>query len=205
VIDNYQYHTFTGMIRQESIAAIEGYIRHLVSPTAEEWEAFQSILIEKRLSKKDFLLKQGQTCTFIAFVTHGYLREYNFLQDKEVTVDFTSPNNFVTDYSSFLLQSPSAQYIECLTDVEYIMFKRADMLRLYDRYKTWERFGRLIAERLFCNAEMRRKNVISKNVEDLYHDFVRDFPHIVQHVPQYYIASYLGLSPEHLSRIRKKA
>jgi CRP-like cAMP-binding protein len=204
VIDNYQYHTFTGMIRQESIVAIEGYIRRFVSPTAEEWDAFQSILTEKRISKKELLLKQGQVCTFIAFVTQGYLREYNFLQDKDVTVDFISPNNFVTDYPSFLLQSPSAQYIEALTDVEFIIFKRDDIHRLYDQYKTWERFGRLIAERIFCNAEIRRKNFISKSAEDLYHDFVREYPHIVQHVPQYYIASYLGLSPEHLSRIRKK-
>lgn len=193
------------MISQESTASIEGYIRKFVSPNTEEWEAFRSILTEKRLEKKELLLKQGQVCTFIAFITDGYLREYNFVQDKDVTVDFTSPNNFVTDYPSFLLQSPSIQYIEALTDVEYFIFKRDDIHRLYDQYKVWERFGRLIAERIFCNAEIRRKNIISKSAEELYHDFVRGYPHIVQQVPQYYIASYLGLSPEHLSRIRKKA
>lgn len=192
------------MSSQESIALIEAYVRQVVSPNAEEWEAFRGILTPKRIRKKELILKQGQVCTFIAFVTEGFLREYNFLHDKDVTVDFISPGNFVTDYPSFLLQSPSVQYIEALTDVECLLFKRDDIHRLYDQYKTWERFGRLIAERIFCNAEMRRKNIISKSAEDLYHDFVRDYPQVVQHVPQYYIASYLGLSPEHLSRIRRK-
>jgi CRP-like cAMP-binding protein len=192
------------MTNQESIALIEGYVRQLVSPNAEEWEAFRGILSPRRIRKKELILKQGQVCTFIAFVTEGFLREYNFLHDKDVTVDFISPSHFVTDYPSFLLQSPSLQYIEALTDVECLVFKRDDIHRLYDQYKTWERFGRLIAERIFCNAEARRKNIISKSAEDLYHDFVREYPHVVQHVPQYYIASYLGLSPEHLSRIRRK-
>ncbi|MBT1707347.1 Crp/Fnr family transcriptional regulator [Fulvivirgaceae bacterium PWU5] len=192
------------MTNQESISLIEGYVRQVVSPNAEEWEAFRGILSPRRIRKKELILKQGQVCTFIAFVTEGFLREYNFLHDKDVTVDFISPSHFVTDYPSFLLQSPSVQYIEALTDVECLVFKRDDIHRLYDQYKTWERFGRLIAERIFCNAEARRKNIISKSAEDLYHDFVREYPHVVQHVPQYYIASYLGLSPEHLSRIRRK-
>jgi CRP-like cAMP-binding protein len=192
------------MTSQESIALIEGYVRQLVSPNAGEWEAFRGILRPRRIRKKELILKQGQVCTFIAFVTEGFLREYSFLHDKDVTVDFISPSHFVTDYPSFLLQSPSVQYIEALTDVECLVFKRDDIHRLYDQYKTWERFGRLIAERIFCNAEARRKNSISKSAEDLYHDFVREYPHVVQHVPQYYIASYLGLSPEHLSRIRRK-
>jgi len=192
------------MSTQESIALIEAYVRQVVSPNVEEWEAFRVSLIPKRIRKKELILKQGQVCTFIAFVTEGFLREYNFLHDKDVTVDFISPRNFATDYTSFLLQSPSVQYIEALTDVECLFFKRDDIYRLYDQYKTWERFGRLIAERVFCNAEMRRKNIISKSAEELYHDFVREYPQVVQHVPQYYIASYLGLSPEHLSRIRRK-
>jgi CRP-like cAMP-binding protein len=192
------------MTDQESIASIEAYVRRIVAPDDEEWDAFRSICATKRLKKKELILKQGQVCTFIAFVTQGFLREYNFLQDKDVTVDFISPHNFVTDYPSFLMQSPSMQYIEAITDVECLVLKRDDIHRLYDRYKIWERFGRLMAERIFCNAEIRRKNIISKGAEELYHDFVRDYPHIVQQVPQYYIASYLGLSPEHLSRIRKR-
>lgn len=192
------------MIKPESIASIEAYVRNVVSPNAEEWEAFCGILNTKQIGKKQWLLKQDQVCTFIAFVTEGFLREYNFQGDKEVTVDFISPNNFVTDYPSFLMQSPSVQYIEALTDVECLIFKRDDIHRLYDRYKTWERFGRLMAERIFCKAEIRRKNIIRKSAEDLYHEFVREYPDVVQQVPQYYIASYLGLSPEHLSRIRRK-
>jgi CRP-like cAMP-binding protein len=76
---------------------------------------------------------------------------------------------------------------------------------LFDKYKIWERFGRLIIEKVFCNAEAKRKKIIATTHEEQYRDFASDYPQIVQQVPQYYIASYLGLSPEHLSRIRKKA
>lgn len=192
------------MLDPEPFSALENYIRNMISPTAEEWDAFCKILSVKTISKKEMLLKEGQICNFIAFVSKGILREYNFQDDREVTVDFTTANNFVTDYPSFLMQQPSVQYLEALTDVEVVMINKADINFLYDRYKIWERLGRLMAERIFCKVEVKRKDIIRKSPEELYRDFVKQYPDIIQQVPQYYIASYVGLSPEHLSRIRKK-
>jgi len=187
-----------------SLVKIKAFIERIVQPDADEWKAFEEILQPKKLKKKDLLLKEGQVCTFIAFLNSGVLREYSYQHDKEVTVDFVGENQFTTDYQSFLMKTPSMQYLEALTDVDLLILQKDAVDRLYDKYKIWERFGRLIIERVFCSAEAKRKRIISTSHEEQYRDFVASYPDIIQQVPQYYIASYLGLSPEHLSRLRKK-
>ncbi|WP_298737957.1 Crp/Fnr family transcriptional regulator [uncultured Chitinophaga sp.] len=186
------------------LSKIEAFVRKIVQPNEEEWEALANILHPKTLKKKDLLLKAGQVCTFIAFINSGVLREYNYLYDKEVTVDFMGANQFTSDYQSFIMQAPSRQYIEALTDAEVLILQKDAINALYDQYKIWERFGRLIIEKVFCNAEEKRKKIIASTHEEQYRDFVATYPDIIQQVPQYYIASYLGLTPEHLSRLRKK-
>lgn len=183
---------------------IEAFVRTLVQPDAEEWEALATIIHPKKLKKRELLLEAGQVCTFIAFINSGVLREYNYQYDKEVTVDFVEDNQFTSDYQSFIMQVPSKQYIEALTDVDMLIMRRDEVNTLYDKYKIWERFGRLIIEKVFCRAEEKRKKIIAATHEELYREFAASYPQIVQKVPQYYIASYLGLTPEHLSRLRKK-
>jgi CRP-like cAMP-binding protein len=187
-----------------SLLKIEAFVRTLVQPNEEEWEALANILHPKKLKKRELLLEAGQVCTFIAFLNSGVLREYNYQYDKEVTVDFVGEDQFTSDYQSFLSQSPSRQYIEALTDVDVLIMKRDAINALYDKYKIWERFGRLIIEKVFCRVEEKRKKIIAATHEEQYRDFVASYPQIIQKVPQYYIASYLGLTPEHLSRLRKK-
>lgn len=183
---------------------IEAFVRTLVQPDAGEWQALAEIIHPKKLKKKELLLEAGQVCTFIAFINSGVLREYNYQYDKEVTVDFMEDGQFTSDYQSFIMQVPSRQYIEALTDVDLLIMRRDEVNALYDKYKIWERFGRLIIERVFCRAEEKRKKIIAATHEELYREFAVLYPQIVQNVPQYYIASYLGLTPEHLSRLRKK-
>jgi CRP-like cAMP-binding protein len=192
------------MANPESLVKIEAFIRMIIQPNAEEWAAFTRIVNLKKLKKKDLLLKEGQICNFIAFLNSGVLREYSFQNDKETTVDFVSENQFTSDYQSFIMQVPSMQYLEALTDVDLLILKKEDINSLYDQYKIWERFGRLIIENVFCGAEAKRKKIISTSHDEQYRDFAATYPQIVQQVPQYYIASYLGLTPEHLSRLRKK-
>jgi CRP-like cAMP-binding protein len=187
-----------------SMVQIEAFIRQFVQPDALEWKAFVDAIQFKSLEKKDILLKEGQVCNFIAFINSGVLREYLYLNDKETTVDFMGKNQFTSDYQSFILKTPSQQYLEALTDVELIILKKEAIDKLFDEFKIWERFGRLIIEHIFCSAEQKLKKIIATTHEEQYRDFVVSYPHIIQQVPQYYIASYLGLTPEHLSRIRKK-
>jgi CRP-like cAMP-binding protein len=192
------------MTDPESLIKIETFIRTIVQPNAEEWEAFARAVQFKRLKKKDLLLEEGQVCRFIAFLNSGVLREYSYQNGKETTVDFVDENQFTSDYQSFILQIPSKQYLEALTDVDLLILKKEAINSLYDKYKIWERFGRLIIERIFCIAEAKRKKIIATTHDEQYRNFVEAYPQIIQKVPQYYIASYLGITPEHLSRLRKK-
>jgi len=193
------------MTDTESLVKIKVFIEKIVRPTEEEWRAFEEILQIKKLKKKELLLKEGQICTFIAFLNSGVLREYSYQNDKEITVDFVGGNQFTSDYQSFILRTPSKQYLEALTDVDLIILQKEDVDALYDQYKIWERFGRLIIERVFCTVEAKRKSIIATTHEEQYRNFVDTYPDIIRQVPQYYIASYLGLTPEHLSRLRKKS
>ncbi|ACU59041.1 Crp/Fnr family transcriptional regulator [Chitinophaga pinensis] len=192
------------MIDPQSLIHIEAFIRKIVQPDPEEWNAFAQIVELKTLKKKELLLREGQICNFIAFVNTGVLREYSYQHEKEVTADFVCENQFTSDYQSFILRVPSKQNLEALTDLELLILRKEDINDLYDKYKIWERFGRLIIERVFCSAEEKRKKIIATSHEEQYRDFINTYPQIIQQVPQYYIASYLGLTPEHLSRLRKK-
>lgn len=192
------------MTEFHTLAKVEQLIRTIVQPNEEEWKAFVDIVEYKSLKKKDLLLEEGKVCNFIAFVNSGVMREYSYLNGKETTVDFVGENKFTSDYQSFIMQTPSKQYLEALSDVELLILKKEGINRIFDKYKIWERFGRLIIERIFCDVEEKRKQIISTNHEEQYRTFVAAYPDIIQQVPQYYIASYLGLTPEHLSRLRKK-
>jgi len=193
------------MADPKSLVKIEAFVRQVIQPNKEEWKAFADILQEKSLKKKDLLLEDGQICNFIGFINTGVIREYAFKNGKESTVDFVAENQFVVDFQSFIRGTPSRQYLEALTDMELLIIKKDAINALYDKYKIWERFGRLIVEQVFCNMEEKRKNLIATTHEEQYRNFTSVYPQVVQQVPQYYIASYLGLTPEHLSRIRKKA
>jgi len=186
------------------LVKIEAFVRRFVQPDEAEWKAFADILQEKRIRKKHMLLEAGQVCTSIGFLNQGVIREYVFDKGKESTVDFIIENHFVVDLQSFIMGVPSGQYLEALTDADLIMFRKDALNTLYDKYKIWERFGRLIIEQVFCSVEEKRKKIIATTHEDQYRNFALAHPEVVQRVPQYYIASYLGVSPEHLSRIRKR-
>jgi len=192
------------MTETESLLKIEAFIKTIIQPNKEEWDAFTEIIRFKTLKKKELLLEEGKVCNFIAFVNSGILREYSFLNGKEATLDFVDDNKFISDYQSFIMEVPSKQYLEALTDVDLLILRKDDINFLYDKYKIWERFGRLIIEAIFCGVEQKRKMIISTSLDEQYRDFVAAYPQILQKVPQYYIASYLGISPEHLSRLRKK-
>jgi len=192
------------MADPKSLVKIEAFVRMFIQPNNEEWQAFADILKDKTLKKKDMLLEAGQICNFIGFLNSGVIREYAFENGKESTVDFVTENQFIVDFQSFIKGTPSTQYLEALTDTSMVVFKKKDIDALFDKYKIWERFGRLIVEELFCSMEQKRKKIIATTHEEQYHNFASAYPQVVQQVPQYYIASYLGLTPEHLSRIRKR-
>jgi CRP-like cAMP-binding protein len=172
----------------------------------DEWEAFEPHIFTKKIKKRENLIKEGQICTEISLVLRGALRQYHLVDGEEKTTFFHFENHFACNYESFLTQQPSDITIEALEDCEVLYFSAETLKRLYRLYPKYEVFGRLIAENVYLCAMERLKTFLLKSPEERYRKFLTTLESdiILERVPQHYIASYLGITPVSLSRIRAR-
>jgi CRP-like cAMP-binding protein len=172
----------------------------------DEWEAFEPHIFSKKIKKKEILLREGQISTHIGFVLSGSFRQFYLVDGEEKTTFFFFENSFVCDYDSFLTERPTDHNIEALEDCEILYFDRALMYRMYRIYPKFETFGRLIAEKVYLCTKERLGLFLLNTPEVRYLHFMKshEAETILQRVPQHYIASYLGITPVSLSRIRSR-
>lgn len=180
------------------------YFNSIVELSSEEKSELNNIIYRKEIKKKQNILEEGKVCDFIAFVENGLLRFYNIKEGNEKIKAFWFPNDFISDYRSFLSNSPSIHYIETLEDTTLLVIERDKLNQLYDRYINLQKLGRLMSERLYLMVAKRLDNFIEDTPEERYKDLISKEKRLVQMIPQYMLASYLGISPETLSRIRKR-
>ncbi len=188
----------------EQLGMLRLFTEQFVKPNEEEWSEFTSCMQLKHIPKKGFFLRAGEVCSTVAFITRGAIRYYHERNGNEYCGNFTFENSFVTDYDSFLTRQPSLYSFSALEDTDVILLHYKDVQALYNRYKLWERFGRLIAERIFIDVQRRKNSLVFDSPEELYQKLIIDCPKILERVPQHMIATYLGITPVHLSRIRRK-
>lgn len=184
--------------------AIKNYLNNFISLTEEEWNDFQDCMVKEIVPKKTQIVKEGQKCDFIAFVAEGIYRFYHVKEGEERITAFFSAGDMVTNYRSFLTGKPSEHYIEAINDSAIFKITKKDLQRLYDKHKNFERLGRLIAESTYLAITKRLDSMLNSSPEDRYKELVNRNSRLLQDVPQYMIASYLGIKPETLSRIRAK-
>jgi CRP-like cAMP-binding protein len=179
-------------------------LRSLVDFTDEELFLFMQRLKPVTLKKYAFYLKEGQVCKGMAIVNKGGLRYFSRSEKGDHTIGFAFEGEWIGDYESFLLQVPSLDFIEALEDCELFTLSYADMQALYQYSQRFEKFGRIIAESLFISAAKQKRNLMMQSAEDRYLELLSSQPHIFERLPQHLIASYLGIQPQSLSRIRAK-
>lgn len=179
-------------------------LRALVDFNDEELFLFMQRLKPLNLKKHDFFLESGKVCKGMVIIQKGGLRYFSRSEKGDYTLGFSFEGDWLGDYESFLLQTPSADYIEALEDSELFVLSYADMQDLYNYSQRFEKFGRLIAERLFIDAVKSKRNLIIQSAEDRYLELIEGKPQILNRLPQHLIASYLGIQPQSLSRIRAK-
>ncbi len=179
-------------------------ISKFVVLTAEELEFFISSLQFKSLKRKELLLREGEVCYFTAFIVKGSLRYFYSIEGNECTGQFFFEKSWYTDYESFLSGTPSQQNIETLEKTEVLLLERKYLEEMYSRYPKFERFGRLMAEHAYLGVRKKNEALTNQSAEDRYLNLLKERPKVVERVPQHYIASYLGMQPQSLSRIRKK-
>ncbi|GAB3167657.1 Crp/Fnr family transcriptional regulator [Telluribacter humicola] len=184
---------------------IHNYIARYVQLTPEELVLVQDSLEYRQVPKKTILLRAGEVCDFEAYVNKGCIREY--LLDRrgtELTLEFAVEDWWVSDITSFENGTPSFMYIETLEDCELLLLSRASKERLLEQVPKLERMFRLMIQRHLSVVQGRLFKTVVYSALDQYQEFLRRYPTIPQRVPQHYIASYLGITPEFLSKLRKQ-
>ena len=171
----------------------------------EELEIFHSLLEQKSFPKKTFLLQEGEVCNFEAYVVKGCVRTYYIDENGlEVILQFAIEDWWIGDLASFHDQKPSRLFIETIEECELLVFNPQTKEELLFKVPKFERVFRLMIQRNLSATQNRLFRTIAQNAEQKYLDFIQKYPTIPQRVPQHYIASYLGISPEFLSKTRKK-
>lgn len=192
----------------EFLAAYQLLRTHLqarVPLTDEDFAHFQDYLRPLTLSKRQHLLVAGEPCTHLAFVTQGCLRSYSLnAQGQEHTLQFAPEDWWVSDLYSFLTQQPSTMNIDALEDSQVLLLAQADMETIYGRFPVFERYFRLLMQSRYVSLQERINASLSQTASEKYQHFLRKYPGIAQRVPQHLIASYLGITPESLSRVRRQ-
>lgn len=170
-----------------------------------EIDDFLQLLTYKIFKKADFYIKEGETCKQIAFVLTGSLRSYYISdKDEEITYCITFPNSLMTAYSSFLTSQPTMENIQAITKTELLIIPKDKFEKLVQQNPNWVYFLKTIAEQQYIELEKRIFQLQKSDATKRYADLMKNQPEYIQKIPLQYLASYLGISQRHLSRIRKE-
>jgi len=178
-------------------------IKSLLTFSDESFRLLMDIAIEKEVEKNQILFYPNKPTKKILFINKGLLRGYKILDGKDYTHHFYSENWFATDFLSFLNEKPSEVFIESIERTNYYEFKKEDLLNLYNKSHQIERLGRIMAEKAYIATVEKMADLQLLNLNERYNTLIKRNPSLFQKVPQKHIASYLGVSEQSLSRIKK--
>lgn len=171
----------------------------------QHFQDFFPLLKKQVLKKKEFFLQAGSHCNYHGFVISGVMRSYYINESGEdITYKFHLENQFFTNYESILLNVPSRMNIAAMRSSEIFLLHKSDLTSLYDKGSFWQAFGRIMTERMYLETITRVEDFIYLSNENRYKKLLEENPEIFQQVPQRYIASFLGITPQSLSRIRNR-
>jgi CRP-like cAMP-binding protein len=180
------------------------YFNKFIKLNDPEWADFEKYIIKAKIGKNEQILRKGEHCNFIAFIHEGSFRFYYDKDGEEKITAFNFKGDFVSNYRSFLTGNPSDHFIEAMQDAVIYKINLQELNSLYDKHKNIERLGRLIAENLYLMVASRLDSFMFHTPEERYKALIERNSRLLNEVPQYMIASYLGVKPETLSRIRAR-
>jgi len=188
------------------------FIKQYILLNFIEWKLFKSKLTIAHYKKGDIIHNVGDICTQLIFLNSGLARAYIIDEDgKDHTwsIFFNDKNAqmtnlYVVDYDSFINQKESKIAIDVIEDCELIITQYKDVQFLYDKLKKGERFGRLMSEAAYAHIHNLMIDRQIKTAKERFEDFMEKTPYLLDKVPQYHIATYLGITPQHLSRLKKE-
>ncbi len=170
----------------------------------KDWEAFYNCLEVRTFSKKDIILQSGKVENYLYFIENGIIRIFAERNEKEITTAFGFRKSFFSSYTSFLTREPSCYNVQAITDVSIWGITYNKLQRIYTETQCGQLFGRLAAEELFIKKSQRELSLLELSAEERYLQLLKDHTELIQYIPLQYLASYIGITPQALSRIRKR-
>jgi CRP-like cAMP-binding protein len=178
-------------------------IEEKISISKEEFDFCKTLFIPKKLRKKQYLLQEGDVCRYTAFVEKGMLRTFTVDEKgNEPILQFSMEGWWIADLYSFLTEEPSMYNVEALEECELLLITKENWEVLLAKVPAFERYFRLLIQNNLIATQRRLMSSLSESAEEKYTKLINNFPGCIQRVPQHMIASYLGITPETLSRIR---
>lgn len=180
------------------------YCKTIIPLTDEELRLVDTYFEVKSLNKKDFLLQFGKVCNFIGFIVEGTIRHFHIKEGIEKTCYISFENSWVSDFQSFTYDTACIMNLQAMEDTTVFLIRKENLYKLYTECSKYETFGRLMAEKVAQRATEIAMSLSSDKPEERFQNLIKKQPDLFQRVPQKYIASFLGVSPESLSRIRNR-
>ena len=183
---------------------IRAYFETIVPLSDEEWQLFSSKLERQEFAKKTILLKTGKIARYLSFIETGAVRFFIPKIENDLTFSFVFGGSFMSAYDSFITQTPSLYTIETLTETVLWRISYQNLQDIYAHTQVGHAIGRFVAEQIYLKKAKRELSLLSNTAEQRYLNLFSEQPHLIQQIPLKYIASYIGVTPQALSRIRKR-
>lgn len=185
--------------------SLKVYLNQLIPDAGKELAVFTSLFSPSRMRKNEYFSREGDYAAEVGFVTQGVLRAFYRNQEGiEYNKTFFTEGHFVAAYSSLITKQQNTINIQCLTECSFLTADFEQITRLYKDHPKIERLARILAEQFFVVKEKREIELVMLDAAERYQLFQQDYPHLENLIPQYQIASYLGVTPTQLSRIRTR-
>lgn len=185
---------------------IKAYLDQIATISKSDWDFFTSKLKRHTIPKKAVFFKVNEIENHISFIETGVVRLFIPKEnpEKEITFGFSFKNQFISAYDSFLTQKPSAYQLQALTETTVLSITYNDLQEVYKTTLIGNLIGRLTAERLFLIKSKREQNLLNLSAEERYIKLFKERPELLKVIPLKYISSYIGVTAQALSRIRKR-
>lgn len=192
-------------LSQNSIEPLLIYFDRLLPLSKDEKKLVTETFHPRLFRKRQYILQEGNICNQMYFVVKGCLRMYK-IDDQGSThlIQFASENYWITDLGSFHSEKPSALNIDALEDAVVLHISRNDLIVLYTQAPKFDRIFRVLIENSFVSLQKRLLQTISSTADERYQYFLDTYPHLANRLSQTQVASFLGITPEFLSRLRNK-
>lgn len=173
--------------------------------TEAEIEHTISLFSSRKINKSDYFIREGQKCAEVAFIEKGIFRSfYSSQTGDEITYCFRFPGDLIAAYSSFITGNGSLENMQALSDAELLVVRRKDIDLLVEENPNWVKFLKVIAEQNYLELEGRVFQLQRDSAQERYENLIKEQPEYIRKISVQHLASYLGITPRHLTRIRKQ-